>query len=446
MAWEFTLLDASFRGVSFDVINTSDEVSRDVQQHLYPYVDGADQEDLGRKARQISMTAVFTGMTYELQLQSLISALNEKGHGELIHPVFGLMPQMQVLNYRIEHEAEYYDYATVSITWIEHQDSNPFFSLELPSWLLDLIGFFSRNALSSYINLFIDTIANLRGLNTGVSNIGSLATAIMSAFRSRTSNLISSNSDVQIDPRGYVSDIVAAYDGLVSSKELVGDNVMTNWRILLSDVQDVIKLPKQYVSGILSNDTYQPGDSSVVSATDLPNFQTIVKESDVDVFETMLLVTASTTLADVVNDILSDQVDLNNETFIQQSFNTKQSNQESGLSMLSAAEIQEITGDCRVLIQQTLDSLRKTLGVDRSREVSESLKSLAFNVQNAAAAVLESRPSLTKVTVESNTNLHLLAHKLYGNFKRADEILKLNSHIRNPNKVLAGTELNVYTK
>ena len=114
--------------------------------------------------------------------------------------------------------------------------------------------------------------------------------------------------------------------------------------------------------------------------------------------------------------------------------------------MLSAAEIQEITGDCRVLIQQTLDSLRKTLGVDRSREVSESLKSLAFNVQNAAAAVLESRPSITKVTVESNTNLHLLAHKLYGNFKRADEILKLNSYIRNPNKVLAGTELNVYTK
>lgn len=102
--------------------------------------------------------------------------------------------------------------------------------------------------------------------------------------------------------------------------------------------------------------------------------------------------------------------------------------------------------DYRVLIQQTLDSLRETFGVEHSRTVSESLKTLAFNIQNAAALVLQNRPSLSKITVEKNTNLHLLAHKLYGDYNRAGEILKLNSHIRHPNKVLEGTELNVYSR
>ena len=118
MSWEFTLQEASFRGVKFDVINTSDEVSRDVQEHLFPYVDGADQEDLGRKARHISMTAVFTGMLYEHQLNVFLNALDEKGSGELVHPVFGLMPQMQLLNYRVEHDADNFDFESVAVTWV----------------------------------------------------------------------------------------------------------------------------------------------------------------------------------------------------------------------------------------------------------------------------------------------------------------------------------------
>ncbi|WP_311515256.1 DNA circularization protein [Oligella urethralis] len=442
MAWEFTLLDASFRGVSFDVTNTSDEVSRDVQQHLYPYVDGADQEDLGCRARQISMTAVFTGRTYEIQLNAFINVLNEKGHGELVHPVFGVMPKMQVLNYRIDHDADNYDYATVNVTWVEHQASNPFFSLDLPAGLLDLVGLLSRNTLSNYLDLFIDTISNIRSLNFGVSNVGYAAAAIMSVFRSRVPGLITSYNNLQDSPKAYVTDVVAAYESLVAHKELIGDSLMANWRNLNSDINSIINLPKQYASGLLSLEIDALNIGGQEQSDSLPEFQTNVKQSGVSILETMLLVSAATVLADVVSDVFADQLELTN-AYTNNQINNYEINQ---TTILTSNEVQQITIDYRSLIQRTLDVLRSVYGVEQSRDVCESLKTLAFNIQQTAAAVLESRPSLTRITVENDTNLHLLAHKLYADYKRADEILQLNSHVRHPNKVFAGAKLNVYNK
>jgi prophage DNA circulation protein len=59
MSWKDNLLDASFRGLVFDCLQTEDEAERDTASHAYPYIDGEDVEDLGRKARQLRLTAVF---------------------------------------------------------------------------------------------------------------------------------------------------------------------------------------------------------------------------------------------------------------------------------------------------------------------------------------------------------------------------------------------------
>lgn len=63
MSWEASLQDASFRGVGFDVINTRDSTSRVTAVYEYPYIDGGDIEDLGRKPRNLIMTTLFWGMT-----------------------------------------------------------------------------------------------------------------------------------------------------------------------------------------------------------------------------------------------------------------------------------------------------------------------------------------------------------------------------------------------
>jgi prophage DNA circulation protein len=129
MSWQETLLDASFRGLVFDVKNTKDSAKRGIVEHSYPFRDGAELEDSGRAARRITLTAIFWGPEYESALQAFIEVLDEGGEGELIHPVFGALPVM-VEGYEIPHDAEQPDYVEVSVNFVESGRENPFFARE----------------------------------------------------------------------------------------------------------------------------------------------------------------------------------------------------------------------------------------------------------------------------------------------------------------------------
>ena len=61
MGWKTELLDASFRGVTFEVESVQDDGEKSIVVHEYPYRAGAEIEDLGRKARRIRVTALFWG-------------------------------------------------------------------------------------------------------------------------------------------------------------------------------------------------------------------------------------------------------------------------------------------------------------------------------------------------------------------------------------------------
>ncbi|WP_250380534.1 DNA circularization N-terminal domain-containing protein, partial [Escherichia coli] len=41
------------------MVNTRDSASRDIATYEYPYVDGGDVDDLGRKPRNLRMTVLF---------------------------------------------------------------------------------------------------------------------------------------------------------------------------------------------------------------------------------------------------------------------------------------------------------------------------------------------------------------------------------------------------
>lgn len=85
------LLEASFRGVPFQVENTDLDGGRRTQQHDYPQRDKPYVEDLGRAARVLSFAGFVVGDDYVAQAGSLLSALEAAGPGTLIHPWFGTM-------------------------------------------------------------------------------------------------------------------------------------------------------------------------------------------------------------------------------------------------------------------------------------------------------------------------------------------------------------------
>jgi len=79
MSWANNLQDASFRGVKFDVARTRDGRQKATASHEYPYLDGADVEDLGGRARHFSMTAVFWATTMRLHFRGSSKCLTNSG-------------------------------------------------------------------------------------------------------------------------------------------------------------------------------------------------------------------------------------------------------------------------------------------------------------------------------------------------------------------------------
>lgn len=117
MSWKDTLLDASFKGVGFDVIDDTLRGTHALAEHEYPFVQGSDIEDTGVSAMDMSLTAVLWGDDYESRLQSLLGVLRETGAGELIHPIYGSVPDCVVADFEAAHNEENPDYCTVRMTF-----------------------------------------------------------------------------------------------------------------------------------------------------------------------------------------------------------------------------------------------------------------------------------------------------------------------------------------
>lgn len=164
MSWKDTLLDASFKGVGFDVIDDALRGTHALAEHEYPFVQGADIEDTGVSAMDMSLTAVLWGDDYEGRLQSLLGVLRETGSGELIHPIYGSVPDCVVADFEAVHNEENPDYCTVRMTFKQSVKAAPFFDRELPSALADEIDWLADLAAWQGFEVFQTALARFRKL------------------------------------------------------------------------------------------------------------------------------------------------------------------------------------------------------------------------------------------------------------------------------------------
>lgn len=95
-AWQISLLPASWRGASFGVRTTGWRTGRRVVTHQYPFRDLPYSEDLGREARHLSFSGFVVGDDAAFQASALLNACEQKGAGELIHPIYGSYQQQLV--------------------------------------------------------------------------------------------------------------------------------------------------------------------------------------------------------------------------------------------------------------------------------------------------------------------------------------------------------------
>lgn len=102
--WE-TLRDASFRNVSFYLVDNEGTSGRRAIPRAYPKKEVGWTEDNGAVLSQQQINGKLVGNNYQKQLDALLSALNTPGPGELVHPWFGVQKvQVGKVSHRLSTE------------------------------------------------------------------------------------------------------------------------------------------------------------------------------------------------------------------------------------------------------------------------------------------------------------------------------------------------------
>ncbi|HEY9105217.1 MAG TPA: DNA circularization N-terminal domain-containing protein [Roseateles sp.] len=116
--WRDQLQPASFRGAPFFVDSHETQLGRRVQVHEYPLRDRPYAEDLGRKARAITLAAYVIGPSYMAARDQLAAAIEQPGAGTLVHPYLGEM-SCTVTDCKLSESTAEGGKATFSLTFVE---------------------------------------------------------------------------------------------------------------------------------------------------------------------------------------------------------------------------------------------------------------------------------------------------------------------------------------
>ncbi len=383
MAWAQTLLDASFKGIVFEVVKTDDSSERSVAEHSYPYVDGSDVEDMGRGARHISVEAVFYGDDYETRLQAFLAVLDQSGAGEFIHPVFGSIKNAQATRSSVHHDAENPDYASVPVEFIESTPGNHFFSRELASQKADAIPQHGAAAIAAATTEMGAVVDRVRAANplAGLDALREALTAPLLAITSQV-GVVLSGLDVLAYPRAWGNDISALVGGILDVRDF-GSRLVADWASIQSDLNafSIFSAPP-------STTTVPAPEAQAIAAT-----------------AATIRVNAAVGLSNAASYVLISEADT---------------------PTLSPVEIEVICNTARTALDVAIEQVRAIYGIEQSRTITEPLKDQGLAVQEAARAIIAARPPLILRTVETPGNFRLLAHLWYGDHTRAPELFRLN--------------------
>ncbi|MFJ1218953.1 DNA circularization protein [Yersinia enterocolitica] len=450
MGWAENLQNASFRGITFDVINTDEQISRDHAAYEYPYVDGADLKDLGRKARPFRMTAFLWGDNYEYRLQRLTAALDEPGDGELIHPIYGSIPSVIVTSYSIRHEAESPDSCTLELNFLENRTGSALFNTPLPEMYSNAL-FDELEQLNERLSAFFDAIiAPLNHVNSLIKRGQTVRSTLINTLLTFKSDVTFSAKQMLAlaeEPGKFIgalgdvleihtSNMARAIPALSLSSPTItmglnktpadvatSPTVMANWHEIVAEMDKLISLPVAFINGDQTPEVPLPLDATVDDVQDINVTYTVLAVSE---------------LASAATALLSDD---------------KQPEE------LTPADIGKLVGDVRQRLQDAITLLRTCYEPERGAltetasplglmypELVQRLKNVGAAIQEMGLLILSRRPPLTQKTVKADTCFRLLAHLWYADHNRAAELQRLNPHVQEPNRITAGMVLNAYAK
>ena len=403
MSWAADLQIATFRGLQFECLAVADQAEHVLVEHRYPYLDGADIEDMGTGPRQVSLSAIFFGDSYEQALEDFIAALNQTGNAEFVHPVFGYMPTVQVSRFVVQHEAENVDQAQVNFELINSTAGAGFFN-DLTT-LQSIQGLAQKNAAARAAskNTLNNLMLRVKALNP-MNQLALLRQKLLGpifAMKAIVSQVITSGLDVISAPFSWAADLTNLAAGVVNIAGFSPSALFSSFNSAASRLSRVL------------------GDTSPTTAinSQLPKEVDLIVAAQVHVS-----VELSATLADCASAVFAAEI---------------------VTPTLTPTQIEAITNTTREQIETTLALVDLTYPVDLAWPIIEALKNIALAVQQSATVIIDARPPIITRQVLTPMPIRLLAFTWYGDHARASELMLLNA-LRNPNFLMASDELVCY--
>lgn len=467
MGWTVPLQRAAYRGVRFEVLSISDSFERATAEHLYPFINGGDVEDMGLQPRRVQLQAVFFGEGYRTDLDKLVAALQKQGADVLTHPIFGRMPNMLCQSANLRHGDEFVDYVALELSFVEATEAKPIFVFEhsllseidkllnqLEDFIDDVLALFAEvmkvvafahnvkgrllKSWSAMVGVF-ETLVGLFSLNNPLFRLPSGVSAVNFPSQSaKGAKLIAQMIEQQFQQTVVLKP--HANKGAKGAKvsKIVTASPYSAVFSLRSRFDEALRLGEKIKRQPLELATGK-GDSAARSAR-LRQLATSFGVGEVQELDCLLKLLCAGALVRVGVEMIEADAETLTPTEIEYMANQMRLAIGEAMASVRVIQQQDVTPSAADLAQMN------TAIYSQSQQTLERLRHLAHAVNQIAIAAINRKPPLIVRRSEINGTLVQVAHAFYGDYTRADELLRLNPQIRQPNFIQQGELINAYAK
>lgn len=435
--WHTILQDASFKGVPFEVVNIDESNGKAIAEHSCAFEDGVELEEMGLSGQQIQLSVVFYGKQYTTRLKRLLKALESKGAGVLVHPVFGRMNKMLAVSWQLRHDAENVDYCTLDITFRQSGKPQEIFLFEnhflmslekiaqdLKRYQQVLLG------LIDVIQMGQNSVMAVLGNGLGVwASAKGLLKAVAQAFDLPLSYHVFGDAD---DADGNkkrwqnwqknMSQIM--YSGLATTayQGRIDDDGFTQNRTV-SVLQGVTEAKRQNARVLLMiKEALQQQEFKEVAFSQKAKLS--FNNEWLTVCRLQQLAVGIQLLADVL---------------------------EKEAEHMSADELMAVHRQMRLHIQAEVKNVHESFKnkerlYDTNAALLESLRAMAGGLNSLILAAINQKPPLIVRAAPIDGTIQQQAFAFYADHKRAEELRRLNPQFRHTSFISQGSLINAYAK
>lgn len=438
---------ASFRGVRFDVISVDDDFYRSTIEHAYPFVNGADVEDLGLNPLNVRMQAVFYGDGYYTDFKRFLKVLQQSGAATLVHPIRGRLQNMICTGANFRHEAEMIDYVALDLTFIESTPAKPIFVFN-HSLLAKIDALLNEleNVVDDAMALYGEFMEIVTFAANAKSRLLSVYGALFGCFEQirhlfdfdkthyAVSPIVTQESFKTKSTRA-VRDLITMIDlGLRQTAARKDLTTRAKFDEVLRTIRQIKAIPGDLASG--------KNIKSAKEQAALKSLTASFSKADTESVHLMMQLAVSMTLLRIGTELIEED-DLLPQDIDDITMKVRSQIVEN-LQLLR----EQIDKEQRAGVGSTLSTLTtlNTGFYTAAHNTAEQLRHKAHQFTQLALAAINRKPPLMVRKVPFDGTIQQIAHAFYGDYQRAEELLRLNPQIRYPNLVERGEWLNSYVK